>query len=218
MLGIVSVTAGGILAVEKPVRVDSFEGRLVLGHSRPLYRRLAPAPGLAATGPRGRIDSAAMPAPGPPGGTHGDVWTLHGTPEAESALELATGQDGEWSARMTLHGLVASTTVDAHRAAELGWQVSESRIGAPPSGPRGLVAFLAEHSSGWDDEETWLSRDGRLQLGFTHQGAGSVLLSAVLRQSFPSGWVAYGKFQLNAASLPALAEQAEQFLAGVAAR
>jgi len=37
-----------------------------------------------------------------------------------------------------------------------------------------FVAFLAEHSSGWEDEETWFSRDGRLQLGFTHQGAGSV--------------------------------------------
>lgn len=159
-----------------------------------------------------------MPDPGSPGDAPSDVLTLRGgTPTSESALELARGRNGEWSARMTLAGLSASTVVDAHRAAELGWRVSESRLGAPPAGLRGLVAFLAEHARGWEDEETWVSRDGHLQLGFTHQGGDSVLLSAVVRQSFPSGWVAYGKFELSAASLAGLADQAERFLGGVTA-
>ena len=63
----------------------------------------------------------------------GDALTLHGTPASESALQLSQAPDGAWTARMTLAGMVASTVVDAHRAAELGWKVSESRIGAPPS-------------------------------------------------------------------------------------
>ncbi len=158
-----------------------------------------------------------MPVPAAPGGEADDLLVLHGTPESESALELSRSSDGAWRARMTLSGLVASSVVDAHRAAELGWRVSESRIGAPPAGLRDLVAFLAEHAGGWEDEETWLSRDGRLQLGFTHQGGGAVLLSAVLRQSFPSGWVAYGKFELAASSLADFAGRAERFLAALPA-
>jgi len=158
-----------------------------------------------------------MPDPGSLGDPRSGVLTLHGTPAAESALQLTQGRPGEWLAQMTLSGLSATTAVDTHRAAELGWQVSESRIGAPPAGLRGLLGFLAEHARGWEDEETWISRDGHLQLGFTHQGGDSVLLSAVLRQSFPSGWVAYGKFELSSASLPVLVREAEGFLAGVTA-
>ncbi|MFN2451814.1 MAG: DUF6228 family protein [Candidatus Dormibacteria bacterium] len=154
-----------------------------------------------------------MPRTAAGGGEAGDALSLHGTPSSESALQIARAPDGAWSARMTLAGMVASTLVDGHRAAELGWRASESRIGSSPGGLRELMAFLSEHAAGWEDEETWLSRDGRLQLGFTHQGGDSVLLSAVLRQSFPSGWVAYGKFELNAATLTTFAEQVAGFLA-----
>jgi uncharacterized protein DUF6228 len=137
------------------------------------------------------------------------------TASPETRLLIRSTPGEELDVDLKVRGMSASTHIDGRRSSTTGWEHPEPGV-VLDSTQRGLVElldFLADHASGWSDEERWQSRDGRLQLGFSNLGGGEVLMSVVLKQYVPDGWVAYAKLRLAAGGLAAIGAAARELLA-----
>jgi hypothetical protein len=141
------------------------------------------------------------------------VITSRARPEAR--LVLRADSAGEMDVEVVVRGMTAHTRVDARQSASSGWEHPEPGLVLDTT-QRGLVElleYLASHTTGWPDEERWESRDGRLLLGFSSLGDQDVLMSIVVKQYVPDGWVAYAKLHLTIGALSEIRSGARQLLA-----
>lgn len=132
----------------------------------------------------------------------------------DARLRLSADTAGEMEVEIEVRGMTARTRVDARHSASSGWEHPEPGLVLDTT-QRGLVElleFLATHQSGWPDEERWQSRDGRLQLAFSSLSDRDVLMSIVLKQYVPDGWVAYAKLMLSVDTLGEIRSGARQLL------
>ncbi len=86
-------------------------------------------------------------------------------------------------------GLHARTRVDATNAASSGWQSTSSvLVTSPELSLDDLCDHLLSNREGWYAEETWESRDGHLQLGFTHR-EDHICIAVTVKNHGQDGWV-----------------------------
>jgi hypothetical protein len=135
-----------------------------------------------------------------------DMLVITSTASPEARLCLTATGGASLDVNLEVRGLRAHTQVDARNSASSGWMHPDPGVVLDPTerGLTDLLDFIAAHSAGWPDEERWQSSDGKLQLGFSSLGGGEVLMSAVLKQYVPDGWVAYAKLRLAASSLASI--------------
>jgi uncharacterized protein DUF6228 len=114
-----------------------------------------------------------------------------------TALELTLLPDKPtvYRARLTMASAQATAEVYAFQSNSL---------------PR-LLAELAEHWQGWQRAETWSSVEGELHLEFRHDPAGQMRVDVRLRRYLPEEWEMHTVLNLDPATLPALAREAEAF-------